>query len=126
MADVQPTFTCFDDAGEFCMRNGGTVVHGLIPVPHAWVELDGKVWQGGVIEGKRSFYALALDEFYALYKPVKTSRYPRGLVLALWKQHNHPGPWRAEYRAQCTDAQTILGVINTAAVVEVRIYEDAL
>jgi hypothetical protein len=124
MSEVHPTFTCFDDAGEFCMRNGGTVVHGLIPNAHAWVELDGKVWQAGMIAGRRSFYAMPRDAFYADFKPVSTSRYAAQLFLTLWRQHNNPGPWRAEYLEGCSDDQTIHAVVNTKAVVEIRTYNE--
>jgi len=124
MSEVRPTFTCFDDAGEFCMRKGGVVVHGLIPEAHAWVELEGHAWQGGIINGKRSFYSIPLDVFYALYTPSKTSRYTRRLFLALWKQHNYPGPWRAEYKARCNEGQVVVGARYVVAPVQVITYED--
>ena len=121
MAAIHPTHTCFDDAAEFCMRNGGTVVHGLIPHPHAWVEHEGKVWQGGMYKGKRVFYGLPLAEFYDAYKPLKTTRYPPQLYLTLYKQFNHSGPWRAEYEPT---GQPVAGQYNTKSIVEVITYED--
>jgi hypothetical protein len=123
-ADMHPTHTCFDDVAEFCMRNGGIVIHGLIPHPHAWVEYEGKIWQGGVYRGKRCFYALPMAEFYRLYQPLKTTRYSPKLYLTLWKQLGHPGPWRAEYRALCTDDNKIHGAVTATGVTEVITYED--
>ena len=75
-----------------------------------------------MIDGKRVFYALATDVFYETFKPLRTSRYPRGLVLALWKQHNNPGPWRAEYLARCNEGHVIVGKVHTNKVVEIRQY----
>lgn len=119
--DMHPTHTCFDDAAEFCMRNGGIVVHGLIPHPHAWVEHEGKIWQGGVYRGKRVFYALPMAEFYRLYQPLRTTRYTPKLYLTLWKQSGHPGPWRAEYQP---NGIPVHGAVQTVTPVEVITYED--
>jgi len=124
MSEMHPTHTCFDDAAEFCMRNGGVVVHGLIPHPHAWVEHEGKIWQGGVYKGKRCFYAMPPTEFFAAYTVLKTTRYARPLYLTLWEQLNGPGPWRAEYRDKCTDNKTIHSAIKTTTPIQVIFYED--
>jgi hypothetical protein len=118
---MHPTHTCFDDAAEFCMRNGGVVVHGLIPHPHAWVEHEGKIWQGGVYRGKRCFYSMPMADFFQLYSPTKMTRYPRQLYLTLCEQFNHSGPWRDEYKRH---NGPVTGASKTATPIQAIFYED--
>lgn len=105
---VHPTHTCFDDALDIFdhvpISDNYVVVHGICNAPagpfaHAWVEERGKIiWQGGILDGRRGYYAMSLGLFYMHFAITKTSRYSIKQAAYLNGASGHYGPWRDEYK----------------------------
>jgi len=109
MSELQPTFTCFDDAIEFLVKSQPIqrelvqVVHALCLgdkgelFAHGWVEdmCNALVWQGGIADGVKIFYGLPIDWFYQNFAPQKLKRYRLDEIV---KQINC-GPWDPEIEA---------------------------
>jgi hypothetical protein len=117
---IYPTHTCFDDALDFFEHvepktfPAYRVVHGLATddegqlFAHAWIEeTPDLVWQGGIIGGRRCYYAMPCDDFYRWMGVVRTSRYSAQLAAQLNASTGHYGPWRKEYAALCGGAGRI-------------------
>lgn len=122
---IVPTGTCFDDALDFfgqvltpkqvfALAQDFSIVHGIClsqetktPYAHAWVEqrnaLGGNtiIWQAGVYEGDRVYYAMALGDFEEDFIVQTCTRYTLTLALKMNDLWNNFGPWRKDYLALC-------------------------
>ena len=87
---------CYELAGRLATSNSEAVlVHGSIQgfgkprIDHAWVEVDGQVWEpaGGQLWDRRVFDAI--------FNPVEEQRYDHNAVLSLSLEHGTWGPWSA-------------------------------
>lgn len=121
------TNRCFHDAMEFLEQmiarnvqlvcnSDLTLVHGVIltspnsshpnhEYAHAWVEFDGQVWDAGLMEGERVYYAMPIAKYYAARRPVEVTRYDVQEALEQAVAAGHSGPWVPEYRAKCSPEQ---------------------
>lgn len=138
MMDIFPTHTCFDDALDLIAerlkgnpalaRQPATVialVHGILlapegphkdePFAHAWVEEGDEVWNSGLLDGQRIYYALNRDEWYRLMRLQKATRYSLREAGRENRKSGHYGPWAEEYRELCGDDGRVLGAITGAA-----------
>lgn len=127
---ILPTGTCFDDALDFiservkreprlALTGDLILVHGIClapegrragePFSHAWVEDSTTevnppleiVWQGGVLDGQRIWYAMPRAEFESKLRPQKSTRYTMREAALENKRTNHFGPWVEEYSNLC-------------------------
>lgn len=130
MTDILPTYRCFDDALEFIeLRVKETptlahhdwailLVHGICVgddgtrYAHAWVEEAGKVWDAGLVEGQRLYYAVARAEYYEAKRVEESTRYTLRDVVRENRRSGDYGPWKDAYRALCGKSQRILGSVN--------------
>jgi hypothetical protein len=125
---IHPTHTCFDDALDFFVHikpraiHEYVVVHALVTLPgqsdvfaHAWVEQlpERLVIQGGIVNGRRCYYALPTLPFTI----VKSSRYTALQALQLNAIHEHFGPWRREYKDACAHGAVIVGALQPSTPV---------
>lgn len=78
---------------------GATVVHGTVThpwdgytLPHAWIEVGGRVWdwQGIVLRKTRP---APKHDWYAQWKPTNMSRYTPEQAVRLAVQYGHYGPY---------------------------------
>jgi hypothetical protein len=114
--NIEPTFTCFDDALELINERVHedpttvetlTLVHGLATgargdvYAHAWVEDGEHCWDSGQVDGQRVYYAVVRAEFYAARQIVGSTRYTVREACLANLQSGHYGPWRPEYRMLC-------------------------
>lgn len=125
---IVPTHSCFDDAIEFFelflgdLRRAATVfrvVHGVLrghdegePYGHGWVEqLPGTdfglidfrpparvVWQGGLIDGARVYFALDRSDFFRGYGVQRFWSYTLQEAVEHNMRSGHYGPWQPEVR----------------------------
>jgi len=127
VTDILPTYRCFDDALEFIeLRVKETpalahhdwailLVHGICVgdngtrYAHAWVEEAGKVWDAGLVDGQRLYYAVARAEYYEAKRVEAFTRYTLRDVVRENRRSGDYGPWKPEYRALCGRSQRILG-----------------
>jgi hypothetical protein len=128
---VHPTHTCFDDALDYIealirqdvhlvRRNSSKlfVVHGIClkpegptkgePFAHAWVEdeysePEARVWQGGILNGERIFYALDRVEFFQRMRVQECTRYTLREASDHNHRTNHYGPWLDKYKRLCRE-----------------------
>jgi len=86
---------CYKDAYHFLLREGeGLLVHGEVTSPadtrvikHAWVELDGYVWEP---QTKQYFRK---PDFYDVFKPKVQAKYTPLEAAKLAVKTRHYGPW---------------------------------
>ena len=124
--NIEPTFTCFDDAleliNERVLEDPATIetltlVHGIATgdrgdlYAHAWVEDSEHCWDSGQVEGQRVYYAVARAEFYAARQIVGSTRYTVREACLANLQSGHYGPWRPEYRMLCGRSNRLMSSI---------------
>lgn len=124
---ILPTHKCFDDALDFleyvanrelkktngsCVKVRDTLrryvlVHGIYvpagePVAHAWVEeVDGSLWQGGILNGEHLYFAVPREHFYTSTNVLECTRYSVSEARDWNYRTGHFGPWEEKYRALC-------------------------
>jgi len=111
---LRPTHDCFTDALEYLEQTAQedvdravrlVIVHALLVAPngepyaHAWVEEDGLCWEGKVCDGVRVFAGFVRDEFYAVHRPIRMTRYAADEAIRENHRAGHYGPWDRVYRA---------------------------
>ena len=114
MSPIRPTHHCFDDALDFFEEVVGieafrrnhaqyTVVHAICiapdgnPFAHAWVEHGALIWEAGIVDDARVFFART-----ELGHPVvRAVRYSVADAIRLNYESEHYGPWDAEIKALC-------------------------
>jgi hypothetical protein len=120
MTNIEPTFSCFDDAiellGQFVREDRQpTLVHGLLEsisgerYAHAWVEASGLAWDSGILNGQRVAYAVQQFDFYTLRRVKRTWRYTLADMLRENRRTGTYGPWTPELQGLCSDKPRILG-----------------
>lgn len=113
-AVIYPTHACFDDALEFLVHprfvmdahalRRARLVHGICladddsPYAHAWVELDGQAWQGGLLDGRHIYYAMPVAELRAQLRVRDCTLYTVRDATRQNVATGHYGPWLAKYR----------------------------
>lgn len=122
---ILPTHTCFDDALDYIERRVlahpsigfGTsllLVHGIcyrpddVPFAHGWVEDAGVVWDAGLIEGRRVWFAVNREEYYAKMRITDVTRYTMREVWVENTRSGNYGPWKPEYLALCRGVVHVL------------------
>lgn len=112
---IYPTHTCFDDALEFLVLGElhsvqrKRLVHGICladddsPYAHAWVELDGDAWQGGLLDGERIYYAMPIAELHERLRVRECTRYAALQAMRQNVATGHYGPWEPKYRELTSD-----------------------
>jgi hypothetical protein len=139
--NILPTHTCFDDALDFLGAllqigrlskdelNEYVVVHGICTAPdgnpyaHAWVEQSRArlIWQGGVVDGVRVWFAVPIEEFDREYRPQITTRYTPAETARENARTNHFGPWKDEYFELCVNGPpAVRSAFNVNAIVFYR------
>jgi len=129
MTDILPTFRCFDDALELIelrVKEDPTItrhdwaivlVHGICVgddgtrYAHAWIEETGKVWDSGIIDGHRVYYAVARAEYYEAKRVAEHTKYTLRDIVRENGRSGHYGPWKPEYQTLCGKSERILGRI---------------
>jgi hypothetical protein len=121
MATILPTGKCFDDAVELLEylvdENPAVVtasrslwlVHGICEgyddartrYAHAWVEMADECIEAGILHGRRLFYVVACERYYAARRVVQATAYNVKSVCRENERTNSFGPWQAEYLALC-------------------------
>lgn len=120
---IYPTHTCFDDvldyiellvrSGERHRLPGMRVVHGIClapegaragePYAHGWIEEDGLVVQGGLVDvdGTREkvYYGVDRAEFYAKLRVQVTTVYSVEEAVRKNWETGYYGPWESTYLA---------------------------
>jgi hypothetical protein len=132
MADLLPTFHCFDDALDYLSERVKAsprlarslsimLVHGIARsedgrrYAHAWVEESGKCWDAALYEGQRIWYSVPREEYYAARDIQATTRYTIRQAARLNLRSGHYGPWEPRYRALCGGSDQIMGRIEADA-----------
>lgn len=112
---MAPTHTCFDDVLEYleelALRGVPpreiaryVIVHAICVAPdgvlfaHGWLECNGQVIQGGILDGQRVFYAIPLADFRSLFQVAEQTRYTAMQAIAENMRTGHFGPWVEQYR----------------------------
>jgi hypothetical protein len=109
---IHPTHQCFDDAMEFLLQphlapeqaRACVIVHAICLGPnderyaHAWVELEGDAWQGGIRGGERIYYPTPQAELHATLRVQHCTRYNLDEIVALNYATRTYGPWDPMYR----------------------------
>lgn len=120
---IYPTGSCFDDALDFvearvrqrprlARTSDLLVCHGICIIPsgnpeagelyaHAWVEEGQVVWQGGILDGERIYFATQRDQFYIRLQVQDVTRYTLRQVWEENRRTRHFGPWESRYEALC-------------------------
>lgn len=128
--NIRPTHTCFDDAIDTIVawikgeptKDWHSLVrlaHGICdldqargPFAHAWIEMDGLVFQSGIIDdGRRCEYAVTREEFYSEMKARDVTLYTLPEMGRENAKSGHYGPWKAKYHAltRNPDKRTVEG-----------------
>jgi hypothetical protein len=129
MTDILPTYRCFDDALELIearvketptlVRHDWSIVlvHGICVgddgtrYAHAWVEELGKVWDAGLVDGQRLYYAVARAEYYEAKRVEESTRYTLRDILRENRLSGNYGPWKPAYLTLCGKSERILGKV---------------
>lgn len=129
MSVFRPTHSCFDDAMEFlehrvklepglARARSLVLVHAIClapdgpqkgtPFAHAWVEelmagsvAEWFVWESGLLDGKRSTFAVTRESHRAGLQVQDETRYTLHDVLRENTRTGTFGPWEEKYRALC-------------------------
>lgn len=118
---IRPTHRCFDDALDFFTEvlershveqhhAEYTVVHAACAdsrgelFAHAWVEHGELVWQGGILDGVRVFYAASKATAFP-FEICNERRYSLSQALAENWQSGHYGPWVPALAQLCANGR---------------------
>lgn len=113
--EILPTHTCFDDALELLSQlavHGAraeqlqtfVLVHAICVAPdgelyvHAWLEQGSNVWQCGIVDGVRVYFAMPIERFVAERPIREQTRYSVDDALRENMRTGHYGPWVDRYR----------------------------
>lgn len=126
---ILPTARCFDDAIELLEYLSRAqprlvvesrdlwLVHGICQshdepstsYAHAWVEMADQCFEAGILEGRRLFYAVPHERYYAARRVLQATAYSMLSVMAENERTNNYGPWQPEYSALCrTDGRVVI------------------
>lgn len=121
---LEPTHTCFDDALDLIVdivkenpRLGPSdelqLVHAICKAPtgelfaHAWVEYKEMCIFAGILNGIKTYFQAAKDEYYLNFAVGEHTKYAvKDAILMNWK-HGTYGPWEEKYERLCGDKKQV-------------------